>query len=138
MNTLVRSGQRGLFPELLDWLETPVTALRPHGEMVRFEEYTKDDRYVLRAELPGVDPDKDIEVSVSGGVLTVHAQRHEEQREKYRTEFRYGSFTRSITLPTGADEGDMTASYDNGILEVSVGLKEPKQTVQRITVEKKS
>lgn len=71
-------------------------------------------------------------------MLTVHAQRHEEQREKYRTEFRYGSFTRSITLPTGADEGDMTASYDNGILEVSVGLKEPKQTVQRITVEKKS
>jgi HSP20 family protein len=54
MNTLVRSGQRGLFPELFDWLETPFTALRPHGEMVRFEEYTKDDRYVLRAELPGV------------------------------------------------------------------------------------
>ena len=49
MNTLVRSGQRRLFPELFDWLETPFTALRPHGEMVRFEEYTKDDRCVLRA-----------------------------------------------------------------------------------------
>jgi HSP20 family protein len=138
MNTIVHSGQRGLLPELFDWLESPITAFRPHGQMIRLEEYVENDRYVLRAELPGIDPDKDVEVHVSGGALTIHGQRHEEQKERYRTEFRYGSFTRSITLPTGANEDDVTAVYDNGILEVAVGLKEAKASERRIAVEKKS
>jgi HSP20 family molecular chaperone IbpA len=98
----------------------------------------EDDRYVLRAELPGIDPDKDVEVRVSGGVLTIHGQRQEQQKERYRTEFRYGSFTRSIALPTEANEDDVTAVYRNGILEVAVGLKEAKASERRIAVEKKS
>jgi len=138
MNTIVHSGQRGLLPELFDLLESPITAFRPHSQMIRLEEYVENDRYVLRAELPGIDPDKDVEVRVSGGVLTIHGQRQEQQKERYRTEFRYGSFTRSITLPTGANEDDVTAVYDNGILEVAVGLKEAKASERRIAVEKKS
>jgi HSP20 family molecular chaperone IbpA len=106
--------------------------------MIRFEEYVENDRYVLRAELPGIDPDRDVEVRVSGGVLTIHGQRQEQQKEHYRTEFRYGSFTRSITLPTGANEDDVTAVYRNGILEVAVGLEEAKASERRIAVEKKS
>jgi HSP20 family molecular chaperone IbpA len=138
MNTIVHSGQRGLWPELFDMLESPISAFRPHGQMIRFEEYVENDRYVLRAELPGIDPDRDVEVRVSGGVLTIHGQRQEQQKEHYRTEFRYGSFTRSITLPTGANEDDVTAVYRNGILEVAVGLEEAKASERRIAVEKKS
>lgn len=85
-------------------------------------------------ELPGVDPAKDIEVTVGGGVLTVHAERHQERTDVTRTEFRYGTLTRSITLPPSADEKDVTAAYDNGILQITVKLTEPKDATTRIPV----
>jgi HSP20 family molecular chaperone IbpA len=105
--------------------------------MIRLEEFTEEGRYVLRAELPGIDPEKDVEVSVADGVLTIHAERKEQEKQGRRTEFRYGSFTRSITLPAGADEYDITAVYDKGVLEIAVGLKEPAETTHKIKVETK-
>lgn len=135
MATLVRPGQRGMLPELFDWLESPFTTLRP--QMIRLEEFTEEGRYVLRAELPGIDPEKDVEVSVSDGVLIIHGERKEEEKEGRRTEFRYGSFTRSVTLPAGADEYDITAVYDKGVLEITVGLKEPTEIDHKIKIETK-
>ena len=70
---------------------------------VRVEDYVEGDTYVLRAELPGVDPDTDIEVGVSGDVLTISGRRQEEERDKNHSEFRYGSFTRSVRIPSGCD-----------------------------------
>lgn len=136
MSTLTRSGPRGLVPEILDWFDNPFAALRPQAQVVRFEEFTDNGRYVLRAELPGVDPDKDVEITVKDGVLTITGERREEERSEYRTEFRYGSFTRSITLPPGADHDDVKAAYENGILQVSVGLIEPEEpSTRHIAVE---
>ena len=137
MTTLVHHRQRGLLPELVDLLEAPFAPFRP-AQMVRCEECTSDDKYVLRAELPGIDPESDVEVTITNGVLTMHGERKEEEREGSRTEFRYGSFTRSLTLPAGADEDDVTAVYDKGILEVTVGLKEPAETAKRIAVKRAS
>jgi HSP20 family molecular chaperone IbpA len=126
-----------MFPEqLLDWLESPFATMRAQ-QMIRLEEFAEEGRYVLRAELPGIDPDKDVEVSVADGVLTIHAERKEQQKEGRRTEFRYGSFTRSIALPASADEYDITAVYDKGVLEIAVGLKEPAETTHKIKVETK-
>jgi HSP20 family molecular chaperone IbpA len=126
-----------MFPEqLLDWLESPFATFRPQ-QMIRLEEFNEEGRYVLRAELPGIDPEKDVEVSVADGVLTIHAERKEQEKEGRRTEFRYGSFTRSITLPAGADEYDITAVYDKGVLEIAVGLKEPAETRHKIKIETK-
>jgi HSP20 family molecular chaperone IbpA len=105
--------------------------------MIRLEEFTEEGRYVLRAELPGIDPEKDVEVTVSDGMLTIHGERKEEEKEGRRTEFRYGSFTRSIALPAGADEYNVTAVYDKGVLEITVGLKEPAETKHTIKVETK-
>ena len=76
-------------------------------------------------------------MSISDGVLTIHGERKEEEREGRRTEFRYGSFTRSITLPAGADEYDIAAVYDKGVLEITVGLKEPTEIKHKIKVETK-
>jgi HSP20 family protein len=126
MSTLTRRDYRGPFVDIVDWLESPWTVLRPaasHHPM-RMEDYVKDGAYVLRAELPGVDPDKDIEVTVSKGILTISAHRQEETEGKHRSEFRYGAFARSVTLPEGADEDHIQASYDKGILEVVVTLKD--------------
>ena len=76
--------------------------------------------------------------STSYGVLTIRAERREEKKEGGRSEFRYGSFTRSVTLPPGADENDVTATYTNGILEVRVAIKpEQKPERKRITIGKK-
>jgi HSP20 family molecular chaperone IbpA len=85
--------------------------------------------------MPGIDPDKDVEVTIQDGVLTIHGERREEHKDTRRSEFYYGSFSRSVALPTGADEDDVQAAYKDGILEVSVRLGESKPETKRITVQ---
>ena len=91
---------------------------------LRVEELREGDELIVRAELPGIDPDKDVELSVADGVLHIQAHREEKSEDKdkdgYRSEFRYGSFTRNIVLPAGADEAQVKASYKDGVLEVRV------------------
>jgi HSP20 family molecular chaperone IbpA len=120
---------RPMFAELFDWLEGELPPVfRPFGggHMMRVEDYVEDGHYVIRAELPDIDPEKDVTVTVDGGVLTVKAERREETKEVHRSEFRYGAFTRSVSLPAGADESDVTATYAKGILEIRIGMK-PEQ-----------
>lgn len=92
------------------------------ASMMRVEEYLEDGTCVIRAELPGVDPEKDVEISVVNGVLHLRAERQErneeERPEGYRSEFHYGRIERSIRLPEGTTEEDIKASYKDGILEV--------------------
>jgi HSP20 family protein len=130
---LVRSALSDLldegFPPMLGWRSVAGV----HG--IRVEDVEKDGKYIVRAELPGVDPDKDLEITVSDGVLTIRAERQEEHKDTHRSEFRYGSFARRLALPAGIDEEDVTAKYVDGVLEVSIGLKEAtKPEVKRITV----
>ena len=70
---------------------------------LRVEEYRDGDDLVVRAELPGIDPDKDVEVTLAEGVLHIQAHREEKSERKenhgYRSEFRYGSFARNVALP---------------------------------------
>ena len=65
------------------------------------------------------------------GRLTIKAERSEKKETKGRSEFRYGSFVRSVTLPAGANEDDIKATYDKGILTVSVAV--PKRRIGRET-----
>jgi HSP20 family molecular chaperone IbpA len=114
------------FPDLLDWLESPWSAMMPFGsnQTFRVEDYTDDGTYMIRAELPGLNPDKDVEVTVDGGTLTIRAERREESKQDRHSEFRYGSLTRSVPLPEGVDVENITAKYDKGILEVTVPVPE--------------
>ena len=124
MSALTRRDGRAFFPDVFEWLEPSFTVLRPFtAQTMRVEEYIDNGRYVVQAEIPGIDPEKEAEVTVSKGILTIHAERHEETSHKHHSEFRYGSFTRHVALPAAADESDIQASYDSGILQVSVGLK---------------
>jgi HSP20 family protein len=81
---------------------------------------------VIRAELPGFNPDQDVRVEVIDGELVITAQRSESHKENghhlHRSEFRYGSFTRSIPIPVGVDESKIAATYKDGVLEVRVAL----------------
>ena len=136
----VRRQASHLLPDLRDWLDAPWAPLLPFGpaSMFRVEDYVKDNNYVVRAELPGMDPDKDIEITVEGGTLMIRAERREEQQEAHRSEFRYGSFSRSVALPDRADTEHISATYDKGILEVSVPVPEAKAEGRRIAVTKAS
>ncbi|MBX0300877.1 Hsp20/alpha crystallin family protein [Cryobacterium sp. 1639] len=105
---------------------------------LRVEEYQDGSTLVVKAELPGIDPDQDVDISVSDGVLHIQAERQErtEHKEKggYRTEFRYGSFARDIPLPSGSKDADVTASYRDGVLEVRVPVIERPETTAKIPV----
>lgn len=85
----------------------------------------RSDAVVVRTDLPGIDPDQ-INVTVSDGVLNISGERTQEEKEEregfVRSERRYGSFYRAIPLPDGADEDNVNASFDNGVLEVTVPL----------------
>jgi HSP20 family protein len=128
---------RAMLPDLPDWPESPRTALLAFSsaQTFRVEELLRDDHYVIRAELPGLDPAKDIEVTVDGRTLTIHAERCQQDDEPYRTEFRYGPATRSVRLPARVDAQDITARYRNGILEVSVPMPAPKGEGARIPIQ---
>ncbi len=99
------------------------------GGWLRVEEFTDAGTLVVRAELAGIDPDKDVEVTVTGGMLHIRAERTEKtqdtSKDGYRSEFRYGTFERDVLLPEGVTAGDVAASYTDGILEVRVPMPEP-------------
>jgi HSP20 family molecular chaperone IbpA len=120
-----------------DWMENEFGQaaglhLPAFERTMRCEDFVEDDRYVLRAELAGVDPDKDVQVTVADGVLTIAAERTEEKKDRGRSEFYYGALRRSVTLPEGADGTAVKATYKDGILEVTVPITSgttPKTTV---------
>jgi HSP20 family protein len=119
-----------LWSELFTGFPAPLKAMHP-GHLIKLEDEIEDGRYVLRAELPGIDPEKDVDITVSNGRLTIKAERTEKTEANGRSEFSYGSFARSITLPDAADNDDIKASYDKGILTVSVGLPEPAEPAEK-------
>ncbi len=97
-------------------------------DVIRVDEFREGSTLVIRAELPGIDPDQDVELTVSEGTLQIAAQRRLEERDEgrdyLRRELRYGSFSRTIPLPEGVTESDIAASYKDGVLEIRVKLPE--------------
>ncbi len=128
---------RAVFPDLADWLEAPWTGPPPFltGQVFRLEEAIRDNRYVIRAELPGLDPENDIEVTIDGRALTIRAERRQQDNEPYRSEFRYGSLARVVRLPARVGAADVAARYDKGVLEVSVPVRVVKPEGTRIPIE---
>lgn len=92
--------------------------------MPTIDVFSRDDDLVIRAELPGIDPKRDVDISVRDGTLVIRGERKYEQRteqaDRYLTEIFYGSFLRTVPLPDGVKASDIKARYDNGILEVVV------------------
>jgi len=86
--------------------------------------FHRDKDLVVRAELPGVDPERDVEIMVQNGVLRIRGERrHEDRTEENgisRYESSYGTFERSVLLPEGVNDDDIQATYEHGILEVVV------------------
>ncbi len=94
--------------------------------MFAIEEFREGEEFIVRAELPGVDPDKDLELEVIDGMLVISAEKSESHEHDsdhvHRSEFRYGSLTRSVPVPKGVREKDIKASYRDGVLEVRMAV----------------
>jgi HSP20 family protein len=83
---------------------------------------------VIRADIPGVDPERDIELSVEGNILRMKGHRSFDREvsddHRYMVERAYGEFRRDLTLPDGVDADAMNASYDSGVLTITMPLPE--------------
>jgi HSP20 family protein len=125
---------RPVFP-WLEWMTEPFQALT-EAEKMPVEEFEEDGAYVIRAELPGIDPDRDVEITVQDGLLRIRAERREEEKTErphyFRQEIRYGAFVRSIGLPAGCTEEDVVAEYRDGILTIRLPMGEEKAAVTKI------
>ncbi|HEY3485043.1 MAG TPA: Hsp20/alpha crystallin family protein [Ilumatobacteraceae bacterium] len=129
-----------LLPTLFErsFADLPVWKDLTGDSMLKVEEYLEDGKLIVRVEMPGLDPDKDIEINVSDGRLRVQAERRmdgtTDDKNGYHSEFRYGMFERTLRLPPGATEEDITATYTDGILEVSVPIDATEMEAKRIPV----
>lgn len=98
------------------------------GSWLRLEEYRDGNSMVVKAEVPGIDPEKDVDITLTGDQLTIEVSHQEKSEHKdkrgYRSEFRYGTFSRTVTLPGAVQEEDIQASYTDGILEVRIPVSE--------------
>ena len=104
------------------------------------EEFVEGDTCVIRAELPGIDPEKDVDLDVSDGMLHMQARREESNEEDrpggYHSEFHYGSFERHIRLPEDATESDVKATYKDGILEVRIPVDRKAAEAKKVPVQR--
>lgn len=136
MTKLAHRGSTTRFPDLFNWSDSPWAALTQFwsGQTFKLEHYAEDHRFVVRAELPGLDVDKNIDATVRDGILRIRAERQEEHKNGRRSEFRYGSLCRSVELPKRAETDKITASYDNGILEIVIPLAEAEPADRQIKI----
>ena len=113
--------------------EGPEEALTTTSYAPPVDIYEDEHNITLKLEVPGID-EKDIDVRIEGNTLTVHGERKIEKEEKEenfrRVERQYGEFTRSFTLPSSVDPGQVSAHYDKGVLKINLAKKaeaKPKQ-----------
>lgn len=116
----------GLFERFLSdpWFEGELLPARTWGPPVDITENEKE--VVIRSEIPGVKPE-DVDVTVSGDVLTIAGEKKESFERKgenhYHTERRFGSFRRNLRLPAEVDPDRVAAHYEDGILKVTLQKK---------------
>ena len=122
--------------------EGPEEALTTTSFAPPVDIYEDEHTIAVKMEVPGID-EKDIDVRMEGNTLTVHGERKIEKEEKEenfrRVERQYGSFTRSFTLPSSVDPGQVSANYDKGVLKINLAKKaeaKPKQIKVNVGSEK--
>jgi HSP20 family molecular chaperone IbpA len=128
MTTLFDTRTEPMLQRLNDLMEQ-MSLPRPSRDLehfIRVEESMTDGTLQIRAEIPGVNPDTDIDIEVAEGVLTISAERTEQrsaaEADHHMSEFQYGSFKRSLRVPDDLNHHAITAEYRGGILTVTVPM----------------
>ncbi|WP_068148253.1 Hsp20/alpha crystallin family protein [Rhodococcoides corynebacterioides] len=122
------------FGQLLHRIDDFAPWLPDHSHPIRVEDRRQDGAYLLRAEVPGVDPDSGFDVTVHDDRVVIRAERIGTTEDGARSEFRYGKFYRSVRLPRDVDKDAIEATYRDGILEIRMPAREPANPGKHITV----
>ncbi len=105
---------RVTFPALPDGIQRPFVPV--------CDVFAREGDLVVKTELPGIDPEKDVKVTVEDNVLIVHGERRTkrevDEKDFFRMESSYGAFERRLPLPEGVDEGKIVGTYTDGVLEI--------------------
>lgn len=112
------------------WPATGGQGMEPSAWSPQVEVFERDNRFVIRADLPGLTKN-DVQVEVAEGTVTIRGERRQEQEERregyYHTERSYGTFYRSIPLPEGIEAEGAEANFHDGVLEITMAA--PKHEV---------
>jgi HSP20 family protein len=125
-------GLRGEMDRALDPFRSPnVAGLLDHATAPYVDIVETDDEYLVMADLPGVDK-RDLEVSVTGSLLSIKgdkkAERSSEKRKIFREETWVGSFNRTIDMPAQIDSGKISAELKDGVLTIRLAKREEART----------
>ncbi|MEW6398208.1 MAG: Hsp20/alpha crystallin family protein [Bacillota bacterium] len=133
----IQRNLEDLFRRTFSAWDQPLAPVRATGWAPALDVIQKEGELLIRAELPGVDPEQ-VEVTVEDNRLTIRGERKEQvevEKESWlRRELRYGSFERCLTLPAEADTEKIKAAYRNGVLEITVPYQ-PAAKPRRLTVD---
>lgn len=131
INSLLRRNFDTVFPEYIFEKEIKGLSLP-----VDIREY--DNEYTVKAEMPGIKKEN-VNIELNKNYLTISAEKNEEKEEKnkkyHKTEFRYGSYSRTVYFPHEVNVNDAKASVDNGILTVKIPkLKREEENTKKIEI----
>lgn len=115
---------------VLGWVtdSAPVARLRQAGRPIPAEDFVENGVYVIRADLPGVDPARDIDLLVRAGTIEIRAIRRDDLKNRRHADISYGLFRRVMRIPADADSDSLTTRYTNGVLEVAMELPGARPT----------
>ncbi|MEL7832604.1 Hsp20/alpha crystallin family protein [Fodinibius sp. Rm-B-1B1-1] len=117
------------FSDIMDEFFNDVVNERRDNFVPSIDISETDDQFQISAELPGMNKDN-IDISLENGRLAISGERsfkNEENNKKYhRVETKYGSFERSFQLPDNVDEDSISATYENGLLNITIQKSESK------------
>jgi HSP20 family protein len=121
------------FSDIMDEFFNDAVATRQHAFAPSIDISETDKQYVIDVEVPGLDK-KDIELNVDNNTLTISGERKfehkEEEKHYHRVESSYGSFSRSFSLPDNVNSESIQATYNNGILNITIDKSEQKMKKQ--------
>ncbi|GAA1118970.1 Hsp20/alpha crystallin family protein [Nesterenkonia jeotgali] len=135
-NSLTRLDPFALIDDVFRSVRAPSmdAAQRQAGFVPAVDAHRDGEDLVLRADLPGVDPEKDVAVELTGRTLTVSGERRSETEAEGLREVRYGSFSRTVTLPGEVSSDAISASYESGVLTVRVTGVYATEQPRKITI----
>jgi len=121
-----------------DWLSCGVSpkSSRYSSRVPRVNINDHDDKISIIAEMPGID-EKDLDVSVENGILSIKTQTESKEESEDKTsyrEFHFGRYERKFTLPENVDEENIVAKYRNGILELDIPREKKKPAKKVIKI----
>ena len=129
--------QRDLFDRFFEEVNLPTLFTEEKEWTPSFDISETDDNFIVTAELPGMDA-KDVQVTLTNGILTVKGERKHEKEEKEQNyhlkEMRVGSFSRSIRLPGDVKTEEVNATYKNGVLKLTLPKAETEKVKKIVSI----